>query len=261
LRRKAKDTLKKFSTEFALAKNILLIAGSDDPILYPLQGILHALHHDFVLFSASVGSGEGLRLLKKSFCHIALSHLYDHEEDDYTFPAIHEIFEDPDELAVINLFYRTIGFISRQEPVSSFSEISSKRLRFINRQPESGIRLRVDSMIVEEGIEKEKIKGYEEEVNTHFNVGSAVLSGKADVGVAAEAVARYFNLKFSKLFEERFDMVVYKDNYFEENIQVFIEFIKSKTFFELLAAMAGYNSRQTGKVLYPKNQLFKGETT
>ncbi len=258
LHRKAKDTLKKFSTEFALAKNILLIAGSDDPILYPLQGILHDLHHDFVLFSASIGSGEGLRLLKKSFCHIALSHLYDHEADDYNFPAINALFDNPDELAVINLFYRTIGFISREKPVSSFEEISSKKLRFINRQPESGIRKRVDSMLVEDGITKERIKGYDEVVNTHFNVASAILSGRVDVGVAAEPVARYFNLEFTKLFEERFDMIVYKDSYFEENIQIFIEFIKSKTFFELLATMARYSSRQTGKVLYPKNQLSKG---
>jgi putative molybdopterin biosynthesis protein len=261
LRRKATNTLKKFSTEFALAKNILLVAGSDDPIMYPLQGILHSLHHDFVLFSASVGSTEGLRLLQKSFCHIALSHLYDRESDDYTFPAIRALFDDPDELAVINLFFRTIGFVSREGKVSSFREIVSKKLRFINRQEGSGIRRRVDSMIGEEGINKERITGYHEEVNTHFNVASAVLSGKADAGLATEPVARYFNLTFTKLFEERFDMVVYKDSYFEENIQIFIEFIKSKTFFELLATMAGYSSRQTGKVLYPRNQVSKGDTT
>jgi putative molybdopterin biosynthesis protein len=251
LRRKSTNTLKKFSSEFALAKNILLVAGSDDPVIYPLQGILHSLHREFVLFSASVGSQEGLRLLKKSFCHIALSHIYDQEADDYNFSFIRELFENPDELAVINLFYRTIGFISREE-VRSFEEIVSKKLRFINRQPGSGVRLRVDSMIAGEGIRKEGIEGYDEQVNTHFNVGSAVLSGKADVGVAAESVARYFKLEFSKLFEERFDMVVYKDSYFEENVQIFIEFIKSRTFLELLAAMAGYSSRQTGRVLYPK---------
>lgn len=261
LRRKATYTLKKFSTEFALAKNILLVAGSDDPIMYPLQGILHSHYPDFVLFSASVGSGEGLKLLKKSFCHIALSHLYDQDMDDYTFPSLRALFQDPDELAVINLFYRTIGFLSQDEPIRSFKEITSKALRFINRQPESGIRTRVERMITEEGVQKEFIKGYEEEVNTHFNVASNILSGKSDVGVATEVVARYFNLQFTKLFEERFDMVVYKDSYFERNIQIFIEFIRSKTFFELLANMKGYSSRETGKVLYPKEQSPKGETT
>ncbi|UCB46565.1 MAG: helix-turn-helix transcriptional regulator [Spirochaetota bacterium] len=258
LHRKATGTLKKFSTEFALAKNILLIAGSDDPILYPLQGMIHSLHRDFVLFSASVGSGEGLRLLKKSFCHIALCHLYDYEADDYNFSAIRALFDNPDEVAVINLFYRTIGFLTKEQQVGSFEQIVSKRLRFINRQAGSGIRSRVDRIIAEEKIEKNSIKGYGDEVNTHFNIASAILSDRADAGVTAESVARYFNLKFTKLFEERFDMVVYKDSYFEENIQIFIEFIKSSTFMELLATMAGYSSRQTGKVLYPKNQTSEG---
>ncbi|KPJ83345.1 MAG: hypothetical protein AMS17_17675 [Spirochaetes bacterium DG_61] len=255
LRRKATSTLKKFSTEFALAKNILLVAGSDDPIMYPVQGIIHSLHPDFVLFSASVGSSEGLRLLSKSFCHIALSHLYDQESDDYTFPFIHTLFVDPEELVVINLFFRTVGFITKEEPVRSFSEIASKNLRFINRQAGSGIRTRVDRMLLEEHIEKDRINGYTEEVNTHFSVANSILSGKADAGIATETVARYVHLQFTELFEERFDMVVYKDSFFEQNVQTFIEFIRSDTFLELIANLKGYSSRDTGKVIYPKSTL------
>ncbi len=252
LRRKATDTLDKFSTEFALTKNILLIAGSDDPIMYPVQGIIHTLHPDFVLFSASVGSSEGLRLLSKSFCHIALSHLYDQDSNDYTFPFLQTLFESPEEIAVINLFYRTIGFITRDESVYSFAEIVSKNLRFINRQVGSGIRTRIDHMLTNEHIEKDRIIGYRKEVNTHYSVANNILSEKADAGVATESVARYFHLQFTKLFEERFDMVIHKDSFFEQNVQTFIEFIRSDYFLELIVNLKGYSSRETGKVLYPK---------
>lgn len=260
LHRKSIHPLKKFSTEFALAKNILLIAGSDDPIMYPIQGTIHSLHPDFVLFSASVGSSEGLRLLSKSFCHIALSHLYDQESDDYTFPFLQTLFDDPEELAVINLFYRTVGFITREEPVHSFTEVASKNLHFINRQTGSGIRTRIDRMLSEEHIEKDRIKGYEEEVNTHFSVANSILSEKADVGVATESVARYSHLQFTKLFEERFDMVVYKDSFFEQNIQIFIDFVRSDTFLELITNLKGYSSRETGKIVYQKDQSLRGDT-
>jgi putative molybdopterin biosynthesis protein len=259
LRRKAVNTLKKFSTEFALAKHILLIAGSDDPVLYPVQGILHSLNPGFVLFSASVGSREGLLLLKNSFCHIALSHLYDQEMDDFTFPALSSLFDDPDELAVINLFYRTIGFLSREEPVGTIEEIARKKLRFVNRQPGSGIRSRVDRMLLEEGVDEGQISGYGDEVNTHFDVAGRIRSGEADAGVASAVAARYFQLHFTRLFEERFDMVVHKDSFFEQNVQIFIEFIRSKAFGELLVNMNGYSSRETGRVLYPKDQSPKGE--
>jgi putative molybdopterin biosynthesis protein len=254
LRRKATNTLKKFSTEFALAKNILLVAGSDDPIMYPVQGIIHSLHPDFVLFLTSIGSSEGLRLLSRSFSHVALSHLHDRDSDEFTFPFLQMFFDDPSELAVINLFYRTVGFISREKPVYSFAEIASNGLRFINRQVGSGIRNRIELMLLDEQMGKDRIKGYREEVNTHFSVANHILSRRADVGVATESVARYANLHFTKHFEERFDMVVYKESFFEQNVQVFVEFVRSTTFLELIANFKGYSNRDTGKIIYPKDR-------
>jgi excisionase family DNA binding protein len=251
LHHKATSTLKRFSNESALSKNILLIAGSDDPLLYSIQGMLHALHPEFVLFSASVGSSEGLRLLSRSFCHIALSHLYDPECEDYTFPFLETLFENPQELAAINLFHRTVGFITREGPVHTFSDIASENLRFVNRQAGSGIRVRVDRMLADEKIEKDRIRGYENEVNTHFSVANEILGHRADVGIATESVARYAQLHFARLFEERFDMVLFKDSFFEENVQTFVEFIRSAGFIDLINNLQGYNSRETGKVIYP----------
>jgi putative molybdopterin biosynthesis protein len=260
LRRKATSTLRKFSTEYALSKNVLLVAGSDDPIMYPVQGMIHTLHPDFVLFLASVGSSEGLRLLSRSFCHIALSHLHDQETNDFTFPFLQMFFDDPAELAVINLFHRTVGFIAREEAVHSFSEIASKGLRFINRQVGSGIRRRIDLMLMEEQVEKNRIKGYTEEVNTHFSVVNHILSEKADAGVGTESVARYAHLHFTELFEERFDMVVHKESFFEQNVQVFVDFVHSDAFLELVANFKGYSNRDTGKIIYPKDHSMEGDT-
>lgn len=59
LRTKAQQTIKRFSFEYAVNKNLLLIAGSDDPLMYMVQGLLHSMYPHFVLFSASVGSAEG----------------------------------------------------------------------------------------------------------------------------------------------------------------------------------------------------------
>ena len=261
VRRKSLDTLNRFSTEFALSRDMLLIAGSDDPVLYTMHGILHSLHPGFAIFSASIGSREGLLLLKRSVCHIALSHLYDPEADDFTFPFLNRIFESPEELAVINLFHRTIGFITRDEQVGSFREIVNRKLRFVNRQDGSGIRSRVDRMIAEEGVPRERIPGYDVEVNTHFSVAGSVRSGTADVGIASEVAARSFDLRFRGICEERFDMVVRKDGYFERNVQIFIEFVRSESFSTLLQNMNGYSCRQTGRVLYPKNNSIEGETS
>lgn len=250
LHRESARTLKRFSTEYALSKSILLVAGSDDPVLAMLQGLLHQEHPDLVLFSASVGSGEGLRLLRERFCHAALSHLYDPDEDEHTFPFIRGLFPDPDQLVVVNLFHRRVGFVSR-EPVESFGSLVQGSMRFVNRQPGSGIRMRVDRMLADEGIEPGRLSGYEVEEHTHLNVALRVSAGRADAGVASEAVARYAGLLFTPLFEERFDMVVYKDTFFERSVQSLIELIRSPAFSRMLEGMGGYDSRITGSIVYP----------
>jgi excisionase family DNA binding protein len=253
MRIRATQPLSRFSEEYAPYKNVVLLAGSDDPAIGMVQGLLHTMYPEYVFFSASVGSGEGLRLLKNNYCHIALSHLFDQDTEDFNFPFIGKIFDHPEELVLMNLFFRNVGFVSKQGAVGNFNEIARGDLRFINRQKKSGIRNRIEEMLREEGLPVDRIAGFTDEVYTHLDVAAHIVAGKADVGIAAESVAYIAGLHFHKLFEERFDMVIQKKNFFEKNIQVFIEFIRSSSFLSLLKSMRGYDPRETGKILYPRS--------
>ncbi len=253
LHSRALQTIRRFSMEYGLQKNILLIAGSDDPLMYAAKDLMHGIFPRVVLFTACVGSLEGLRLLKNGCCHIALSHLYDVDTDDYNFPFISDIFNSPSDTVVINLFYRNVGFISRKSAVTSFRDVLNSDLRFINRQQGSGIRVRVDLMLREEGINPQQIAGYGDEVYTHLDVAYHILNATADAGIATESAAKQLNLLFTRLFEERFDMVTFRDVYFSENVQSFIEFVRSETFSHILHSMSGYDNRYTGKVVYAQH--------
>ncbi len=255
LRNKARRAVKRFSSEFEVNRSVVLVSGSDDPVMHMVQGLFHKMHPDFALFSSSVGSEEGLKLLNKRFCHIALSHLYDSSTGDYNFPFINALFDDPDETAVINLFYRNVGFVSKAKNVTSFKSIVGQGLRFINRQSGSGIRSRSDQIIINEKLLDSQIRGYSSEVYTHYDVVNRIISGDSDSGIASESVALYAGLHFHRLFEERFDMVIFKDTFFEEGVQAFVEFIRSGIFFKHLNSMRGYDCRSTGKVMYPASEL------
>jgi putative molybdopterin biosynthesis protein len=244
--------LSRFSEEYASYKNVVLLAGSDDPAIGMMLGLLHTMYPDYIFYSASVGSGEGLRLLKNNYCHIALSHLFDQHSEDFNFPFIGKIFDHPEELVLVNLFFRNIGFISKRGAVDNFGEIVRGGLRFINRQKKSGIRTRIEEMLRKQGLTANRIAGFADEVYTHLDVAAHISAGRADVGIAAETVSHIAGLYFHKLFEERFDMIIQKKNFFEKNIQVFIEFIRSSAFLSLLENMQGYDTRETGKILYPR---------
>jgi len=254
IRSRAHMTVQRFSTMFAHDRQVILLSGSDDPVISMMQGLFHSLHPDIAVYSSSVGSGEGLNLLKEGVCNIALCHLYDPETADYTFPFLQEIFDDPNDLVVMNLFYRNIGFISTASEVTSFKDIIDRNLRFINRQAKSGIRNLVDRIIAEEGLDARNIIGYGIEAYTHFDVAYHILSHQTDAGIATETLALNTSLSFHKLYEERFDMVIYKDAFFDRPIQTLVEFIRSKVFLDILKNMKGLTPRETGRVLYSKKQ-------
>jgi excisionase family DNA binding protein len=235
-------------------RRVVLLAGSDDPILSMVHGLFHVRYPAFVLFTSSVGSGEGLRLLKEGYCHAALSHLYDRSSDDFTFPFLRGVFERPEELVLINLFHRKVGFVAKGETVDSFETVAGKDLRFVNRQAGSGIRKRIDEMIAAEGLDASAIRGYADEAYTHADVAERILDGEADAGIASEWVARLAGLKFGGVMHERFDLVTFKELFFEENVQAFVEFVRSDAFRERLVRMPGYDCGFTGRVLYPKGE-------
>jgi putative molybdopterin biosynthesis protein len=252
LRSKAQQTLRRSFFESVINRKVILVCGSDDPALCMAQGCFHKEYPDYTLFSSSVGSGEGLRLLSEGFCHVAVCHLYDPDTGDFNFPFLHSYFEHPDALTIVNLFYRCIGFIAKDQEVTSFADLAGHGLRFINRQRGSGIRALVDHLIDTEGVSASDIRGFEDEAFTHLDVINHISSGRADAGIVTESVARSSSFPFHKILEERFDMVVRKEIFFDRNIQAFVEFLKSGRFRGLLNGMEGYDSRDTGKIMYAK---------
>ncbi len=251
-RERSRQTAGRFLTELAMKDEIILVAGSHDPVMCLVEGVFHNRNPRFVIFSTNVGSAEGLHFLKKGLCAIALSHLYDPAADDYNFPFIANLFDRADDVVVVSLFYRNISFVSKKVKINSFTGIVEESLRFINRQAGSGIRTRIDQMIAAEGLKGDDIAGYADEAFTHYDVVNGIMAGKAAVGVAVESVSHHADLCFHKLFEERFDMVIQKKLFFEPNVQVFVEFTRSMEFLSLLAEMKGYDNRDTGRIMYPR---------
>ncbi len=252
VRGKAMGSVKRSFWKSLASKKVLLLCGSDDPVIAMAQGMFHRMEPDLLLFSTSVGSREGIRMLRDGYCTLATSHLYDHENRDFTFPFLGEYFHDPDEVVVVNLFYRNIGYVSRDSSIISLKECIRRGMRFVNRQKGSGVRALVDHIMEEEGVGPEELAGYDSEVFTHFDAARHVSDGSADFGVASESVSVNSKLAFTRIFEERFDLVVKREEFFDRHVQAFVEFIRCERFKDLLGALKGYSNRDTGRVMYPQ---------
>jgi putative molybdopterin biosynthesis protein len=233
----------------------LLAAGSNDPILDILQTHIRNRYPEFFIFSANTGSTDGLKALDKGYTDIAWSHLFDPETGEYNLPFLPTLLSNIDPV-VVNLFYRELGFVVAPENplgVETFADLTGKGVKFINRQQGAGTRVLLDYHLQKLGVPGTSIEGYEKEVFTHFEVGLAVLSREADVGIATSAISQQLGLSFVPITRESFDMILNKNVFFEKGIQALIEILNSAAFRTRVANLGNYDFNKSGKIVYSIN--------
>jgi excisionase family DNA binding protein len=231
----------------------LLVAGSNDLLLDVLLELTRQHYPEYLLYATNLGSFGGLEALKQGKAHIALAHLRDPTTGEYNVPFLGQ-YVPLDAVVAVTLWHRRVGLLRRPDGprVESFADLRQRRVRFINRQRGSGIRWLIDQRLQEAKVKASQLKGYDTEVWTHWEVGMNILRRQADVGVAAESVARLFGLMFREVVEERFDFVVLKDYYFTKPVQALLEILTSHELKTRATTLGGYDVRDTGKVAFPQ---------
>ena len=91
---------------------------------------------------------------------------------------------------------------------------------------------------------------YDNEVNSHLEVGLEILSNRAGAGVATGSAAKILGLKFQPLIKESFDMVLVQETFFREEVQRFIETLQSDDFREMVSSLGNYDFAKSGKIIY-----------
>ncbi|MBP1716009.1 MAG: molybdate-binding protein domain [Deltaproteobacteria bacterium] len=230
----------------------LLAAGSNDPILDILNTFIKQSHPDLFIFSANVGSTDGLKALNQGYTDLAWSHLLDPKSGEYNTPFLSAYLPNLKPV-VINLFYRELGFLTAPgNPLHfrGFADLAKKKIRFINRQKGSGTRVLLDHHLKNLDILSSNIQGYENEVYTHFEVGMAINAKEADVGIATVAAAKLLGLSFIPITQESFDMLMDQTTFFDKNVQAFIEILNSHEFRSRVDRLGSYDFKNSGKILY-----------
>ncbi|MFO7568250.1 MAG: helix-turn-helix transcriptional regulator [Smithellaceae bacterium] len=248
----AHDGLREARRRVNAIEGALLASGSNDPALDMLLTAIKKDHPDFNIFSANTGSVAGLEALNSGLTDMAFAHLYDAESGEYNIPFLKRYCPDQTPV-VVNLFYRKIGFILSKDVAGAFQgwqNLADKKIRFVNRQKGSGIRLIIDQELEKLGTDETSIAGYENEVYTHFEVGLSIVSGEANVGIASAAIASLMDLQFLPLSQERFDMILDKDTFFQPPVQAFIETIQSDAFKKRVEKIGHYNFKDSGRILH-----------
>ena len=224
-------------------KPAVIFSGSHD---LALEGIAEHLEKHVTLLSMPVGSLDGLVNLRQGLCQISGSHLLD-VTGEYNTPFIRHLFPDRD-VEIVTLAYRTQGLIlasGNPMGIKRIADVARQNVRFVNRNPGSGTRLWFDTELNKLKIPSEKINGYDRVVSTHSDAASAVRSGQADAALGLQAAAHQNDLDFIPLFEERYDLVLPREN--EKTLSPILDYLQTSTFRNSLISLTGYNTAHSGE--------------
>ncbi|MFU8769727.1 MAG: substrate-binding domain-containing protein [Desulfotignum sp.] len=233
------------------ASRQIILAGSNDLLLDKLIATFNIKHENHMAMFGMAGSMGGLNALKKNLCHIASSHLIS-DDNEYNFPFLKdEMHQMP---AVVNFCMREQGIVVQKgnpKNIGSVKDLCSKDICIVNRQLGTGTRKLFDKLLNDENITGDTLQGYDTTVSRHMDVGLEILNHRADAGPAIRPVANILGLDFLPVCWERFDLVVAKDKFFDQGIQLFLSLLKGKVIQETAEKYGGYDLSMTGKMVYP----------
>jgi molybdate-binding protein len=134
--------------------------------------------------------------------------------------------------------------------VGSVADLRRKGVRVATRQQGSGSALLFSKLVADAGLALDDLQVAGQPVSSETDIAVAVREGKADVGLAIEAVAREQGLDFLPLQWERFDLVVRRVEYFEPPVQRLFAFSRTEPFRDRAVSLGGYDVTRCGGVVF-----------
>lgn len=232
---------------------LLIIAGSNDPLLEQTIGLFNARQPQNVAVFGNLGSMGGIRALKQNLCHVATSHLLQENRDEYNFDFAAQLLDR--QPVVVNFCKRRQGLIvakGNPKAIHALSDLGKPGIRIVNRKLGTGTRHLFDRELKSAGVDVQKIEGYDNEAQRHMDVGLAVLTGTADVGPAIQPVAAQLGLDFVPWRWERYDLLIPKERFFDKAMQLFLGLLHEADFERMASAFEGYDISISGKMVFPQ---------
>ena len=227
----------------------LVVAGCD-PGMSVLARQL-SRYSDTRLIVAGCSSSQALRWLKQKRIHVAGTHLRDEATGESNLPAVKKMFPRGGYQVVTFANWEEGLVVARGNPkrIRNAEHLSRNDLTWINREPGSGSRFLLDSLLQTHGIAAETVRGYERIAFGHISAAWHVVSGDVDGCIAVRAAAQVFGLGFIPLLSERYDLIIPEPYLGLQTVQIMLDVMNRSSLKRELEALGGYDTSQTGRIL------------
>lgn len=235
----------------AVARRQVVVAGCD-PAIQLVAERLRRQKEPAPLFGWPMGSTAAVEALKRGEVHVAGLHVVDPRSGESNLPFLRRHLRDQP-ITLVTFATWEAGFLVRaQNPkaILAPADLARKDVRLVNREEGSGARLLLDQRLKHAGVAIEKVRGHEDVVLSHLDVGRRISEGHADVGVGVESVARLLGLGFVPLQTERYDLAIPSALLTgHPGVARLLEALVSREVRAEIGALGGYSTLHTGAVV------------
>jgi excisionase family DNA binding protein len=222
-----------------------VLAGSHDPLL---EWALRQSGSELAAFFD--GSLDGLARLASGKAIAAGLHVYEPEAEDWNRGHL-EFAMAGMPVVLVEWAWRVQGLVlppDNPKGIAQLGDLAGRTL--IPRQERSGSHLLLEYLMRRDGLAPGRLELVVPPARSEADVALAIAEGKADAGFAVETVARQFRLGFVPLFRERYDLAIWRREYFEPPLQKLLSFARAPAFQKRAAELGGYDVAGLGTVRY-----------
>jgi len=224
-----------------------VIAGSHDPLF---EWAVKESGCGLALLPG--GSLDGIARIASGEAMLAGLHLLDGDSGEFNVPAVRASLPGPG-LVLLEWAVRQQGLVlgpGNPHGIRGVRDLAGGVVRVMRRQREAGSHLLLAHVLARAGLAADDLRYADATARGETDLGLAILEGRADAGLAIEAVARSLKLEFLPLLRERYDLLMRRRDYFGAPVQRLFAFARGEAFAARAAQMGGYDVSGFGAVRY-----------
>jgi putative molybdopterin biosynthesis protein len=218
--------------------------GSHDPLL---EWALRESGSGLATFMD--GSLDGLDRFARAEGIATGLHIFDRDSGEWNVTTVRARFPGKP-VVLAEWAWRERGLIvapGNPEEIGAVADLKGKRVA--PRQAQAGSQVLLKHLLAEAGLEG-KVVTFTHAARTETDAALAVLEGEADAALGLKSVARQYRLDFVPVVRERFDLLVWRSEWFEEPFQKFLALCGSHAFADKVDSVEGYDVSGFGTVHY-----------
>jgi excisionase family DNA binding protein len=241
------------SAHGGLMANRLIIAGSDDPLLYRLiMNFAQDTGAHALISYTPTGTRLGLDLLQANRVDASGIHWGPKDESHTRHPALLRQYNQFRHWVLIRMFRREQGLMLstrlEREAVDARTLIA-ERYRWALRQSGAGAQRFLLEVLSRYGTSADKLTCVTTALSER-EAAASIAMGQADVAPGARSAATEYGLAFIPFGWESFDLALPRSIWFRRLFQDLIARLRSPSALEMANRLTGYDLSETGDLIW-----------